>query len=61
MGHMIHGEVAPGFEPVRDVFAQFFAAGAESGAAAAAIVDGRLVADLWGGTVGREGSCTCIR
>jgi CubicO group peptidase (beta-lactamase class C family) len=50
----IHGEVAPGFEAVRDAFARLFADGAERGAAAAAIVDGRRVADLWGGTVRRD-------
>ncbi|MEY2532218.1 MAG: hypothetical protein QOF29_128 [bacterium] len=48
------GTVAPGLEPVREAFARLFADGAETGAAAAAIVDGRVVADLWGGTVGRE-------
>jgi len=31
-----------------------FADGRETGAAAAAIVDGRMVADLWGGTVQRD-------
>jgi CubicO group peptidase (beta-lactamase class C family) len=50
----IHGEVAPGFEAVRDAFARLFADGAERGAAAAAVVDGRRVADLWGGTVRRD-------
>lgn len=55
MGPNIHGEVAPGFEPVGEAFARLFADGVESGASATAIVDGRVVADLWGGTVGRGG------
>jgi CubicO group peptidase (beta-lactamase class C family) len=50
----IDGQVAPGFDGVRDAFAALFAEGVESGAAAAAYVDGRPVADLWGGTVGRD-------
>jgi CubicO group peptidase (beta-lactamase class C family) len=50
----IHGEVAPGFEAARDAFAQCFAEGVESGACAAAIHDGRLVVDLWGGSVARD-------
>ncbi|MEV7806913.1 serine hydrolase domain-containing protein [Microbispora sp. NPDC088329] len=47
---MINGTVEPGFEQVRDVFADVLkrqAAGA--GAAVAAQVDGRWVVDLWGG------------
>jgi CubicO group peptidase (beta-lactamase class C family) len=50
----VHGEVAPGYEAVRAAFAEQFAKRLESGAAAAAIVDGRVVADLWGGTVRRD-------
>jgi CubicO group peptidase (beta-lactamase class C family) len=42
------GFVSPGFEPVRDAFLENFAAG-EVGAAFAAMVDGELVVDLWGG------------
>jgi len=46
---MVHGEVAPGFEPVRGAFDQCFAELGETGAAFVALLDGRLVADLWGG------------
>jgi CubicO group peptidase (beta-lactamase class C family) len=49
----IGGDVAPGFEGVREAFAQLFAEGVESGAGAAALAGGRMVADLWGGDVGR--------
>ena len=45
----IHGTVAPGFETVRETFERNFASGAEVGAACAAVVDGELVVDLWGG------------
>ncbi|RKN42431.1 serine hydrolase domain-containing protein [Streptomyces hoynatensis] len=46
---VVHGTVAPGFEPLRDTFAAVL--GAEPGQAAqvAAYLDGRQVADLWGG------------
>lgn len=40
------------FTPVRDVFAGLLASGAETGAALAAFVEGRLVVDLWGGDDG---------
>lgn len=43
------GRVAPGFEPVRRQFEANLAAG-ERGAAFAAVRDGEVVADLWGGT-----------
>jgi len=43
------GTVAPGFEPVADAFAANFADPGELGAAAAVVVDGRSVVDLWGG------------
>jgi CubicO group peptidase (beta-lactamase class C family) len=42
--------VEPGFEPVREAFAEGFAGGGELGASVAAVVDGTLVVDLWGGT-----------
>jgi CubicO group peptidase (beta-lactamase class C family) len=45
----ISGWVAPGFEPVRDVFAQNFDKGREVGAAFAAFHRGEKVTDLWGG------------
>jgi hypothetical protein len=43
---MVHGNVAPGFEPVRDAFERCFAEEGESGASFAALLDGRLVVDL---------------
>ena len=45
----VHGEVAPGHESVRDVFAEVVAAQSGTGAAVAAWHDGRWVVDLWGG------------
>jgi len=45
----VHGTVAPGFEPVRAAFAANFAERGEVGAAFSALVEGRQVADLWGG------------
>ena len=49
----VGGVVADGFEPVRDAFAEV-AAGQGGGACVAAYVGGRVVVDLWGGTVGRD-------
>ena len=46
---MISGTVAPGYEPVREQFAENFASRKEVGAACAVSVDGELVVDLWGG------------
>ncbi len=45
----IDGEVAPGFEQVREVFQANFDKGAEVGAAFSAYHRGRKVVDLWGG------------
>ncbi len=45
----VHGTVAPGFEAVRAVFERNFTDDIEVGASFCAIVDGRPVADLWGG------------
>src|SRR5215207_6312571 len=50
----VGGEVSRGFEPVRDAFAALFERGEETGAAFAAIAGGRAVANLWGGSVGRD-------
>src|SRR5215203_1235858 len=47
----VDGEIAPGCEAVREAFARGLRDGVESGAAAAAFHDGRMVVDLWGGTV----------
>ncbi len=46
---MIEGHVEPGFEGVREEFARCFAERGETGAAFAATVGGRVVADLRGG------------
>jgi CubicO group peptidase (beta-lactamase class C family) len=43
----VHGRFADGFEAVAEEFGRTF--GPESGAAFAAIVDGRTVVDVWGG------------
>jgi len=45
----IHGFTAPGFEPVREVFADNFANQGEVGAAFTAYQRGEKVVDLWGG------------
>jgi CubicO group peptidase (beta-lactamase class C family) len=50
----IDGEVAPGFERVRDVFEANFADGGEVGAAFSAYHRGRKVVDLWGGVADAE-------
>ena len=50
----IHGEVAPGFEAVRDAFAESFAARGEVGAAVCAYWRGEPVVDLWGGVADRK-------
>jgi CubicO group peptidase (beta-lactamase class C family) len=49
----IEGWTAPGFEHVRDKFAQNFDEGLEVGAAFAAYQDGEPVVDLWGGIADR--------
>ena len=51
----IQGHVEPGFERVREAFAEGFASGGERGASAAAVVEGTLVVDLWGGTADDAG------
>ena len=45
----VYGTLAPGFEPVRDVFAENFTNRDELGAAVAAFYRGEPVVDLWGG------------
>jgi CubicO group peptidase (beta-lactamase class C family) len=45
----INGEVATGFEPVREAFAANFARHGDIGAAVCVYHDGRPVVDLWGG------------
>jgi CubicO group peptidase (beta-lactamase class C family) len=48
---MVEGFVAPGFEPVRDAFERGLSE--ELGASFAAIRDGEVVVDLWGGWADR--------
>jgi CubicO group peptidase (beta-lactamase class C family) len=53
---VVHGTVAPGFEPVRDAFVRNFTEHGEVGASVAVVVDGEPVVDLWGGSTDRDGS-----
>lgn len=48
-----YGQVAPGFEPVAEAFADNFARGEELGAGFCAILDGEVVVDLAGGHADR--------
>ena len=54
----VHGKVEPGYEKVRDAFAQNFEDKGEVGAGFCLYVDGRPVVDIWGGvadaSTGRE-------
>ncbi|WP_435272033.1 serine hydrolase domain-containing protein [Streptomyces parvulus] len=50
----IHGEVAAGFEPVREAFAANFAQDRDIGAAVCVYQYGRPVVDLWGGVADPE-------
>ncbi|WP_236244150.1 serine hydrolase domain-containing protein [Streptomyces sp. CC210A] len=50
----INGEVAPGFEPVREAFAANFTQHGDIGAAVCVYWHGRPVADLWGGVADPE-------
>jgi CubicO group peptidase (beta-lactamase class C family) len=45
----IQGTTDPAFTVMREAFSSIFADGLEHGAAVAAMVDGKIVADLWGG------------
>jgi len=45
----IQGTSDPAFAVLREAFSSIFADGLEHGAAVAAMVDGKVVADLWGG------------
>ncbi len=51
---MIGGEVAAGFEPVREAFAENFARHGDIGAAVCVYRDGQPVVDLWGGIADRD-------
>jgi len=55
------GVVAPGFEAVRDAFAQVLARAAGTGAAVAAWHDGAWVVDLWGGAADAAGATPWAR
>ena len=50
----VHGHVSPGFERVRDAFAQNFARRHELGGACCAYRRGEKVVDLWGGVRNNE-------
>ncbi|WP_432096332.1 serine hydrolase domain-containing protein [Streptomyces sp. bgisy100] len=50
----INGEVAAGFEPVREAFAANFDQRGDIGAAVCVYQDGRPVVDLWGGIAGPD-------
>jgi CubicO group peptidase (beta-lactamase class C family) len=50
----VEGEVAPGFEAVREAFADNLRARGELGAAFAVTLDGQPVVDLWGGLADGE-------
>lgn len=51
---VIHGDVAPGFEGVRDVLEQQIAGGEHIGFGVAAYHRSKLVVDLWGGLADKE-------
>ena len=46
----VHGTCDPRFETVKTAFADNFDQGLDVGASAAVVLDGELVADVWGGT-----------
>ncbi|MFE7947139.1 serine hydrolase domain-containing protein [Streptomyces sp. NPDC057426] len=50
----INGEVAPGFEPVREAFAANFTQHGDIGAAVCVYWHGRPVVDIWGGVADSE-------
>lgn len=52
----VQGRVDGAFERVRDAFRANFDDGLDVGASATVTVDGAVVADLWGGTLDREGT-----
>jgi CubicO group peptidase (beta-lactamase class C family) len=47
---LVAGSCDARFKPVRDAFTDLLESDAETGAAVAVFLDGRLVVDLWGGT-----------
>jgi CubicO group peptidase (beta-lactamase class C family) len=52
----VSGTVDPRFEGLREAFASCFADELEYGGAVSVAVDGRIVADLWGGTADAAGA-----
>ncbi len=50
----VHGQVAPGFERIKDAFARNFAEHADVGAAFSVYHRGEQVVDLWGGLADAE-------
>ena len=55
-GAEAHGEVAPGFERVRDLFTAVLEEQRGTGAAIAVWLEGRWVVDLWGGAASADGA-----
>jgi CubicO group peptidase (beta-lactamase class C family) len=51
---VVHGHVSPGFETVREVFAENFARRRELGGACCAYHRGEKIVDLWGGIRNRQ-------
>ncbi|MDX6523529.1 MAG: hypothetical protein QOI17_1042, partial [Gaiellales bacterium] len=52
----VAGSIAPGYEQVRSAFGEVIESqAAGTGAALAAVVDGHLVVDLWGGAANPTG------
>ena len=45
----VEGTVEPRFAALRDVMEKNLASGLELGAAVSVVIDGKMVADLWGG------------
>ena len=56
MTETVSGNLAPGFEPVRDAFAANFVNDGELGAGFAVLQDGELIVDLLGGWADRQKS-----
>lgn len=56
MEAQVHGQVATGWEPVREAFEENFVSRGEVGASVCVTHEGTTVVDLWGGSVDREGT-----
>jgi CubicO group peptidase (beta-lactamase class C family) len=54
--HEVEGTVAPGFEPLGEAFAQALAASHGHGGALHVRLDGKVIADLWGGNAVSNGN-----